>query len=172
MTLDMRRGALLSEGRHLKAPDLGLHVQTSRLVSLSDRAIGLQLIRLEIEDGELDITLEASFEGTELGLVIDRLGQDLGLWHTQHSGKRLAMATVAALQVDGRDIPPTALGPIEIVVDLEIPPRASCLLPAVRCHRAQRHQGSGSRQGSPGQAEPSEQTWAGAAWSRRTRRPG
>ncbi len=110
MTLDMRRGALLSEGRHLKAPDLGLHVQTSRLVSLSDRAIGLQLIRVEIEDGELDMTLEASFEGTELGLVIDRLSQDLGLWHTQHSGKGLAMATLASLQVDGRDIPPTALG--------------------------------------------------------------
>ena len=113
MTLDMRRGALLSEGRHLKAPDLGLHVQTSRLVSLSDRAIGLQLIRMEIEDGELDVALEASFEGTELGLVVDRLGQDLGLWHTQHSGKRLAMATVAALQVDGQDIPATALGPLK-----------------------------------------------------------
>jgi trehalose/maltose hydrolase-like predicted phosphorylase len=113
MTLDMRRGALLSECRHLKAPDLGLYVQTSRLVSLSDRVIGLQLIRVEIEDGELDMTLEASFEGRELGLVIDRLSRDLGLWHTQHSGKRLAMATLAALQVDGRDIPPTALGPLK-----------------------------------------------------------
>jgi trehalose/maltose hydrolase-like predicted phosphorylase len=113
MTLDMRRGALLSEGRHLKAPDLGLQVHTSRFVSLSDRAIGLQLIQLNIEDGELNMTLEASFDGTELGLVIDRLGEDLGLWHTQHSGKRLAMTTAAALQVDGRDIPPTALGPLK-----------------------------------------------------------
>jgi trehalose/maltose hydrolase-like predicted phosphorylase len=60
MTLDMRRGALLSEGRHLRAPDLGLHVQTSRLVSLSDRAIGLQLIRMEIEDGELDMAQRTS----------------------------------------------------------------------------------------------------------------
>jgi trehalose/maltose hydrolase-like predicted phosphorylase len=113
MTLDMRRGALLSEGRHLKAPDLGLQVHTSRLVSLSDPAIGLQLIQLNIEDGELDMTLEASFDGTELGLVIDRLGEDLGLWHTQHSEKRLAMATATALQVDGRDIPRTALGPLK-----------------------------------------------------------
>jgi len=113
MTLDMRRGALLSEGRHLKAPDLGLHGKTSRLVSLSDRAIGLQLIRLEIEYGELDMTLEASFEGTDLGLVVDRLGHDLGLWHTQHSGKRLAIATMERLQVDGRDIPPTALGALK-----------------------------------------------------------
>jgi len=113
MTLDMRRGALLSEGRHLKAPDLSLHVRTSRLVSLSDRAIGLQLIWLEIEEGQVDVTLEAAFEGAELGLVTDRLDQDLGLWHTPHSGKRLAMATAAALQVDGRDIPPTALGPLK-----------------------------------------------------------
>jgi trehalose/maltose hydrolase-like predicted phosphorylase len=112
MTLDMRRGALLSEGRHLRTPNLGLHVHTSRLVSLSDRAIGLQLIRLNIDDGELDMTLEASFEGTELGLVNDQLGQIIGLWHTQHSGKRLAMATATALQVDGRDIPATALGPL------------------------------------------------------------
>ena len=83
-------------------------MRTLRLVSLSDRAIGLQLIQLEIEDGEVDVTLEASFEGTNLGLVAERLGQDLGLWHTQHSGKRLAMATAASLQVDGQDIPRTA----------------------------------------------------------------
>jgi trehalose/maltose hydrolase-like predicted phosphorylase len=113
MTLDMRRGALLSEGRHLKAPNLSVCGRTSRLVSLSDRGIGLQLIRLEIEDGAFDMTLEASFEGTDLGLVTDSLGQDLGLWHTQHSGKRLAMAMMAALQIDGRTIPPTALGPMK-----------------------------------------------------------
>jgi trehalose/maltose hydrolase-like predicted phosphorylase len=113
MTLDMRRGTLRSEGRQLKAPDLGLRVHSCRFVSLSDRAIGLQLIRMEIEDGEIDVTLEASFEGTELGLITDWLGQDLGLWHTPHSGKHLAMATMAALQVDDRDIPPTAPGPLK-----------------------------------------------------------
>jgi trehalose/maltose hydrolase-like predicted phosphorylase len=113
MTLDMRRGALLSEGRHLKASDLGLHVQTARIVSLSDRAIALQLIRIETEDGELDMTLKASFEVTDLGLAVDHLRQNLGLWHTQHSGKRLAMATVVALQVNGRDIPANAIGPLK-----------------------------------------------------------
>jgi trehalose/maltose hydrolase-like predicted phosphorylase len=84
-------------------------VRTSRLVSTDDRAIGLQLIQVEIEEGVIDVTFEASFEGTELGLVTDQIDQDLGTWHTSHSGKRLAMATAASLQIDGRDLPPTVL---------------------------------------------------------------
>jgi trehalose/maltose hydrolase-like predicted phosphorylase len=112
MTLDVRRGVLLSEGHHLKASDLGLHIRTLRLVSLSDRAIGLQLIQLEIEEGVVDVTLEASFEGVELGLVTDRLEHDLGAWHTQHSGKRLAMATASSLQIDGEDRAPSVIGPL------------------------------------------------------------
>jgi trehalose/maltose hydrolase-like predicted phosphorylase len=113
MTLDMRRGALLSEGHYLTATGLDIRAHTMRLVSLSDRGIGLQLIRVEIKDGAFDVTLEASFEGVELGLVTDRLEQDLGLWHTQHSGKHLVMATGLALQIDGRDIPPTGLGELK-----------------------------------------------------------
>ena len=112
MTLDMRRGSLLSEGRHFHAPNLDFHVRTSRFVSVDDRAIGLQLIQVEIEQGVIDAAFEASFEGVELGLVADRFDQDLGIWHTSHSGKRLAMAAASSLQVDGRDVPPTALGPL------------------------------------------------------------
>jgi trehalose/maltose hydrolase-like predicted phosphorylase len=110
MTLDMRRGALLSESHHLTAPGLNFRARALRLVSMSDREIGLQLIRVEIEDGAFDVTFEASFAGVEPGLVTDRLEQGLGLWHTQHSGKHLAMATAPSLQIDGRDIPPTSLG--------------------------------------------------------------
>ena len=113
MTLDVRRGALLSEGHHLKAPDLELHMHTLRLVSISDRAIGLQLIQMEIEDGAVDVTFEASFDGVELGLVIDRLEQDLGVWHTRQSGKHLAMATLPSLQIDGEEIPPFGFGPLK-----------------------------------------------------------
>jgi trehalose/maltose hydrolase-like predicted phosphorylase len=112
MTLDMRRGALLSESHHLPAPDLGLHIQTLRLVSMSDRAVGLQLIQMEIEQGEVDVTFEAWAEGMELGLATDRLDQDLGLWHTRHSGKRLAMATLSSLHIDGQNVQPVALGPL------------------------------------------------------------
>jgi trehalose/maltose hydrolase-like predicted phosphorylase len=110
MTLDLRRGALLSRGSRLKAPELCLHAHTLRLVSLSDRAIGLQLIQLDVESGALDITIEASFEGVELGLINDRLDQDLGVWHTAQSGQHLAMASEPCLQIDGRVHPPATLG--------------------------------------------------------------
>src|SRR6202044_3463172 len=66
-----------------------------------------------IEEGVVDVTLEASFEGVELGLVAARLDQDLGTWQTHHSGKRLAMATTSSLQIDGRDLPPTTLSPLK-----------------------------------------------------------
>ncbi len=113
MTLDMRRGALLSEGHHHTAPCLNIRARTLRLVSLSDRGVGLQLIRAEIEEGALEVTLEASLEGVRFGLVTDLLEQDIGLWHTQHSGKHLAMAAAPSLQIDGVDIPPTELGELK-----------------------------------------------------------
>ena len=109
MTLDLRRGALLAESGLLKAPGVGIRLHTLRLVSISERAVGLQLIQLEVEDGEVEVTLEASFEGINLGLVPERLDQDLGVWHTQRSGKSVAMATASSLQIDGHDLPATAV---------------------------------------------------------------
>ena len=113
MTLDLRRGALFSEFGQLKSPDVGMRLRTARLVSLNERSVGLQLIHLEIEEGEVEVTLEASFEGLDLGLVPERLEQDLGVWRTLRSGKSLAMATAAFLQVDGHDLPPTPLGQLK-----------------------------------------------------------
>jgi trehalose/maltose hydrolase-like predicted phosphorylase len=113
MALDMRRGALHSESRHLSNPDIGLHVRTLRLVSMSERAVGLQLVQLEVEHGEADLTLEASAEGTGLGLATDRLDQDFGLWRTLYSEKRLALATSSSLRIDGRSVQPTSLGPLK-----------------------------------------------------------
>jgi trehalose/maltose hydrolase-like predicted phosphorylase len=111
-TLDVRRGVLLSEARHSKTEAVGMHLRTLRLVSLGERSVGLQLIEMEVGDCVADMKLEAVFEGVELGLVTERLGKGLGLWHTQQSGKGLAMATVASLQVDGRELPPASLGPL------------------------------------------------------------
>jgi trehalose/maltose hydrolase-like predicted phosphorylase len=110
MTLDLRRGAWFSEFGQLKPPDVAMRLQTARLVSLNERALGMQLIQMEIEEGEVEVTLEASFEGLDLGLVPERLEQDLGVWRTLRSRKSLAMATAAFLQVDGHDLPHTPLG--------------------------------------------------------------
>ena len=109
----VRRGALLSECRQLTALDVGIRLRTLRLVSLSERTIGLQLIQLEIENGEVEFTLGASFGGVNLELVSERLEQDLGVWRTKRSGKGLTMATASSLQIDGHDLPPTALGQLK-----------------------------------------------------------
>ncbi len=113
LTLDMRRGALLSEFKDLKAPEVILSMRTLRFVSLSERAAGLQLMRLQIEEGEVEIELEASFEGLDLGLVSERLEQDLGAWRTRHSGKNIAIAAASSLQVDGQDLVASALGELK-----------------------------------------------------------
>jgi trehalose/maltose hydrolase-like predicted phosphorylase len=110
MMLDMRRGTFLTECRNLGRLPLGVRLRTLRLVSLNERAVGLQLIQLEFEEGEVEVTLEASFEGLNLGLLSERLEQDLGVWRTRRSDKSLAMAAAALLQIDGRDLPPTELG--------------------------------------------------------------
>ena len=81
-TLDMRRGALLTECRLIDHPNIAVHVRTMGLVSLKERALGLHVINLEVEYGEVEITLEASFEGLGLGLLSERLEQDLGVWRT------------------------------------------------------------------------------------------
>jgi trehalose/maltose hydrolase-like predicted phosphorylase len=112
-TLDMRRGALLSEGRHSKLPDLIVRVRTMRLVSLSERSVGLQVIEFEIEAGTTEITLEASFQEAKPGLVPEQIEQNLGLWRTRYSDKRLAMATESSLRIDGRGVPPASLGPLK-----------------------------------------------------------
>ena len=113
VTLDLRRGALLTASRLLDGDVARARLSTLRLVSLSQRAVGLQLIHLEIEAGELEVTLEASFEGLGLGLTAERHDQHLGVWRTRRSGKRLAMAAAASLQIDGQDRPPTATGPFK-----------------------------------------------------------
>jgi len=110
LTLDLRRGVLLSDGRQSIGSAIGLRMRTLRLVSLSDRAIGLQLVKLQVDGGDVDIALEASSEGVSVALMPERLEQDLGVWRTKHSGKRLATATTSLLQIDGIDLAVVALG--------------------------------------------------------------
>lgn len=113
MTLDMRRGLVLTQWCHRQAQEVSMRVHTLRLASLSERSVGLQTIRMEIEEGETEIVFEASFEGLNAGLLCERLGRDLGLWRTQYSGKRLAMATALSLKLDGVELPAAATGPLK-----------------------------------------------------------
>ena len=75
-TLDMRRGALLTESRLIDHPAIAVCVRTLRFVSLSERAIGAHVVEVEVEDGEIELTLEASFEGLGLGLRCEQLEKD------------------------------------------------------------------------------------------------
>ena len=109
--LDMRRGVLLTGCRLIDRPTIAVRVRTLHLLSLSERGIGVQVIELKIEEGEIEVAVEASFEGLGLGLKSERIEQDLGIWRTKYSGKRVAMAAVLSLQIDGSDVAPTMPGP-------------------------------------------------------------
>ena len=110
-TLDMRRGVLLTGCRLIDHPAIAVRVRTLHLLSLSDRGIGAQVIELKIEEGEIEVGVEASFEGLGLGLKSERMEQGLGVWRTKYSGKRVAMASVLSLQIDGSELAPTRPGP-------------------------------------------------------------
>jgi len=110
VTLDLKRGALITEWQPLAAHAHGVRLRTMRLASLGDRAIGMQLIQMQMGQGAAEVTLEATFEGLDLGLTPLKLGRDLGVWRTPHSGMGLAMAGDASLQVDGLDLAPAKRG--------------------------------------------------------------
>src|SRR5499427_5119927 len=110
-TLDMRRGVLLTGCRFVDHPAIAVRVRTLHLLSLSERAIGVQVIELEIEDGETEVTVDASFEKLGFGLESEQLERNLGVWRTKYSGKRLAIAAAPSLQIDGSEVVPTTPGP-------------------------------------------------------------
>jgi trehalose/maltose hydrolase-like predicted phosphorylase/beta-phosphoglucomutase-like phosphatase (HAD superfamily) len=109
--LDMRRGVMLTEWRQRDPGGIVVKVSTLRLVSLADRALGLQLVCLEVEERSADVAVDARFDGVSAGLDPVHLEQDLGVWRTEQSSKGLAMACAAALQLDGTELSPHALGP-------------------------------------------------------------
>lgn len=111
MDLDMRRGLVLSDCIH-GAGALRLRVRTLRLVSLSDREVGLQLIRMDVLEGEEAIALEASLEGVNHDLTPQSALPDLMTWRTRRSGIALAIAAAASLKIDGAASPPNQTGPL------------------------------------------------------------
>ena len=100
-TLDMRRGLLLSAWTHRTPAGITATGQELRLLSLADRACGLQLLRLSLDRDGVDVRLEASFALAGLGMEPMLLEQDLGAWRTEGADKGVAMSGAATLRLDG-----------------------------------------------------------------------
>jgi trehalose/maltose hydrolase-like predicted phosphorylase len=104
--LDMRRGVLLSELSHRTRDDIVVSGNELRLLSMADRATGLQLLRFSLDRDGVDVRLEASFGMSGLGMEPIRLDRDLGAWRTEGTNKGVAMAGSAALRLNGQPLVP------------------------------------------------------------------
>ncbi|GEP07237.1 glycoside hydrolase family 65 protein [Methylobacterium oxalidis] len=104
--LDMRRGVLLSEWTHRTPAGITATGHELRLLSLADRAVGLQLQRIVLDRDGIEVRLEASFGLAGLGMEPVRLENDLGAWRTEGTGKVVAMAGAASLCLDDASINP------------------------------------------------------------------
>ena len=93
---------------------------------------------LQIEEGEAEIELEASFEGLNLGLASERLDQDLGAWRTRHTGK--APRYRLRILAPGRRPRPCGVRArrIEMVLEVAVPSRTGRVFRALRRHGAER----------------------------------
>jgi len=109
-TLDLRRGLMLADWRQRTPAGVAAHVRTLRLVSQADRALGLQLLSVELDRDGVDVTLEAGFETAGLGMEAELLEQDLGVWRISSAIRGVAMAGAATLTLGGQARAPAATG--------------------------------------------------------------
>ena len=105
-TLDLRRGLLLSAWTHCTPAGVTTSGRGLALLSLADRAAGLQLLRAELDRDGVDVKLEATFAMASLDVKPMRLEQDLGAWRTEGTGKGVAMAGAATLRLAGKLLEP------------------------------------------------------------------
>jgi trehalose/maltose hydrolase-like predicted phosphorylase len=103
--LDMHRGLLLSSWTHRTPAGIIATGLELRLLSLADRATGLQLMRLSLDRDGVDVRLEASFALAGLGMEPVRLEPDLGVWRTEGTGKGVAMTGAATMRLGGDVLP-------------------------------------------------------------------
>ena len=107
VTLDMRRGVLLTQVRQPPGATLDIRLSTLRLASLDMRGIVLQLVEFAVEQGMGEITVDVTCGEASPLLTPVTAEPDLGVWRTRQSGKALAIAMDAAVVIDGRTHPPT-----------------------------------------------------------------
>jgi trehalose/maltose hydrolase-like predicted phosphorylase len=113
--LDMRRGLLLSAWKHRTPSGITATGRELRLVSLADRAVGLQVLEFSLDRDGVDVWVEASFALAGLGMEPIRLEQDLGAWRTEGTGKGLAMTGDATLRCGGDLLAPNRPFPLRWV---------------------------------------------------------
>ena len=111
--LDMRRALLLSRWAHRTPAGINIDGQELRLLSLADRAAGLQLVELSLDRDGVDVTLEASFAMAGLGMEPMRLEENLGAWRLEGSRKSVAMTGAAALRLNGNELAPAHPFPLK-----------------------------------------------------------
>src|SRR5262249_1177358 len=104
--LDMRRGLLLSAWTHRTPAGITATGHELRLLSLADRAVGLQFLQLALDRDGVDVMVEASFAMAGLGMEPVRLEQDLGAWCTEGTRKGVAMTGAATLGLAGEPLVP------------------------------------------------------------------
>jgi len=104
--LDIRRGVLLSTWTHRTPAGITFEGHELRLLSLADRAAGLQLLRFSIDRDGVDVALDASFAMAGLGMEPVRLEHDLGAWRLEGTGKGVVMTGAATLLLDGDPLAP------------------------------------------------------------------
>jgi trehalose/maltose hydrolase-like predicted phosphorylase len=113
--LDLRRGVLLSDLTHRSPAGITITGRELRLVSMADRATGLQLLQFSLDRDDVEVTLEASFAMSGLGMEPSRLEPDLGSWYTEGSRKGVAMAGQAMLRAGGEPLVPNRPFPLRWV---------------------------------------------------------
>ncbi len=131
--LDLHRGALHTgcrvSGPHAAAVDL----QTIRLVSLADRQLGLQLVRVAAGALGAEIRIAASFADLDPSLVACHADQDVAAWRTRDSGKGLAIATWVSLSVGDVELTAHATGPFGWAWDWQAGPGEVAYLQRLVC---------------------------------------
>jgi trehalose/maltose hydrolase-like predicted phosphorylase len=113
--LDLRRGLLVSAWTHRTPAGITASGRGLCLLSLAERAVGLQLLRAELDRDGVDVKLEAIFAMAGLGMEPIRLEQDLGAWRTEGTGKGVAMAGAATLRLGGKLLAPDRPFPLRWV---------------------------------------------------------
>lgn len=103
--LDLRRAMLESHWVHTTPSGITIHGDERRLLSLADRSVGLQLLKLAIDRDGVDVRVEASFSMAGIGMEPTQMDRDLGAWRLEGTGKGIAMAGAASLEVGDHPLP-------------------------------------------------------------------